>query len=43
MSSNTHQKIVRLDVSVNEVLVVYVLNPADHLRDEDTVQHKVGK
>ena len=31
MSSNPHQEIIRLDISVNKVLVVYELNTSDHL------------
>ena len=34
VSSNPHQKIVWLDVSVNEILVVYILDPTNHLRDK---------
>ena len=36
VSSDAHQEVVGLDVSVNEVLVVHVLDPADHLRDKGT-------
>ena len=31
VSADPHEKIVRFDISVNEVLVVYELDPADHL------------
>ena len=31
MSSNPHQEIIRLDISVNKVLVVYELDASDHL------------
>lgn len=31
VSPNPHEEVVRLDVSVNEVLVVDVLNPPNHL------------
>lgn len=32
MPSNPHEKIVGLDVSVDEILVVNILNSADHLK-----------
>ena len=31
MSSNPHQEIIRFDISVNKVLVVYELDASDHL------------
>ena len=31
VSSNPHQEIIRFDISVNKVLVVYELNASDHL------------
>ena len=31
MPSNTHQEIVRFYISVNEVLILYVFYPTDHL------------
>ena len=31
VSSNPHQEIIRFDISVNKVLVVYELDASDHL------------
>lgn len=32
MTANAHEKVVWFDVSVDEVLCVYILNSADHLK-----------
>ena len=31
MSPNSHEKVVRLDIAMNEIFVVNVLDPTDHL------------
>lgn len=33
VSPNPHEEVIRLDVSMNEVLVVDILNPSNHLRE----------
>ena len=35
MSSNTHKKIIRFDISVNKVLIMYVFNTSNHLKLRD--------
>lgn len=32
MTANAHEKVIWLDISVDEVLCVYIFNPADHLK-----------
>ena len=34
MSPDAHEEVVRLDVSVDEVLVVYILNAPNHLQHQ---------
>lgn len=34
MTTNAHKKVVWFDVSVDEILCVYILNSADHLQTE---------
>lgn len=41
MSTDAHQEVIWLDVSVNEVLVVDILDPANHL--EGIVGHNNPK
>ena len=35
MSSNTNEKIIRFDISVNKVLIMYVFNTSNHLKLRD--------
>lgn len=32
MTADAHEKVIWLDISVDEVLCVYIFNPADHLK-----------
>lgn len=36
MTTNAHEKIIWFDISVDEVLCVYIFNPADHLKMKKT-------
>ena len=38
--TNPHEKVVRFDVSMNEILVVEILNTTDHL--EKSNKHSYG-
>lgn len=38
MTADAHEKVIWFDVSVDEVLCVYIFNPADHLkRDKKSI------
>lgn len=37
MTANAHEKVIWLDISVDEVLCVYIFNPADHLKRGEKV------
>ena len=43
MSAYAHQKVVWLDVTMNEVFVVYILNAANHLYTGQKVSRSVKK
>lgn len=32
MTADAHEKVIWFDISVDEVLCVYIFNPADHLK-----------
>lgn len=34
MSTNSHQEVVWFDISVNKILIVYILNSTNHLNRE---------
>lgn len=36
MAADPHEKVVWFDISVDEVLCVYIFNPADHLKTKKT-------
>lgn len=37
VTADPHEKVVWFDISVDEVLCVYIFNPADHLKMKKTV------
>lgn len=41
MTTDAHEKVIWFDVSVDEVLCVYILDSADHLETRVSVKHNV--